>query len=62
MFFVNKSPIQIFVNIESIAVIHVSVINRSCRPIRTIDGKKKREQIWGSYFVIEMVKLSYLGL
>ena len=27
IFLVNKSPIQIFVNIESIEVIHVSVIN-----------------------------------
>ena len=29
---------------------------------QTIDGRRKREQIWGSYFVIEMIKLSYLGL
>ena len=29
-----------------------------------IDGKQKREKIWGSYmyFEIEMIKLSYLGL
>ena len=29
---------------------------------QTIDGRRNREQIWGSYFVIEMIKLSYLGL
>ena len=29
---------------------------------QTIDGRMNREQIWGSYFVIEMIKLSYLGL
>ena len=29
---------------------------------KTIDGRKNREQIWGSYFVIEMFKLSYMGL
>ena len=29
---------------------------------QTIDGRRKRVQIWGSYFVIEMIKLSYLGL
>ena len=28
----------------------------------TIDGRRNKEQIWGSYFVIEMIKLSYLGL
>ena len=28
----------------------------------TIDGSRNREQIWGSYFVIEMIKLGYLGL
>ena len=30
---------------------------------QTIDGRRNGEQIWGSYFVIEMIKLSYyLGL
>ena len=29
---------------------------------QTIDGRRNREQIWGSYFVIEMIKLSYMGL
>ena len=29
---------------------------------QTIDGRRNREQIWGSYFVIEMIELSYLGL
>ena len=29
---------------------------------QTIDGRRNREQIRGSYFVIEMIKLSYLGL
>ena len=29
---------------------------------QTIDGRSNREQIWGSYFLIEMIKLSYLGL
>ena len=29
---------------------------------QTIDGRRNREQILGSYFVIEMIKLSYLGL
>ena len=29
---------------------------------QTIDGRRNMEQIWGSYFVIEMIKLSYLGL
>ena len=29
---------------------------------QTIDGWRNREQIWGSYFVIEVIKLSYLGL
>ena len=29
---------------------------------QTIDGRRNREQIWGSYFLIEMIKLSYLGL
>ena len=28
----------------------------------TIDGRRNREHIWGSYFLIEMIKLSYLGL
>ena len=29
---------------------------------QTIDGRRNREQIRRSYFVIEMIKLSYLGL
>ena len=29
---------------------------------QTIDGRRNREQIWGSYFVIVMIKLSYLGV
>ena len=29
---------------------------------QTIDGRRNREQICGSYFVIETIKLSYLGL
>ena len=29
---------------------------------QTINGRRNREEIWGSYFVIEMIKLSYLGL
>ena len=29
---------------------------------QTIDGRRNREQIWGRYFAIEMIKLSYLGL
>ena len=29
---------------------------------QTIDGRRNREQIWGSYFLIGMIKLSYLGL
>ena len=29
---------------------------------QTIDGRRNREQIWGSYFVTEMIKLSYSGL
>ena len=37
--------------------IHVSMVYD-----QTIDGRRNREQIWGSYFVIEMIKLSYLGL
>ena len=37
--------------------VHVSMVYD-----QTIDGSRNREQIWGSYFVIEMIKLSYLGL
>ena len=37
--------------------VHVSMVYD-----QTIDGRRNREQIWGSYFVIEMIKLSYLGL
>ena len=37
--------------------VHVSMVYD-----QTIYGKRNREQIWGSYFVIEMIKLSYLGL
>ena len=37
--------------------VHVSMLYD-----QTIDGRRNRAQIWGSYFVIEMVKLSYLGL
>ena len=29
---------------------------------QTIGGRRNGEQIWGSYFVIELIKLSYLGL
>ena len=34
--------------------VHVSMVYD-----QTIDGRRNREQIWGSYFVIEMIKLSY---
>ena len=37
--------------------VHVSMVYD-----QTIDGRRNREQIWGSYFVIEMIKLNYLGL
>ena len=37
--------------------VHVSMVYD-----QTIDGRRNREQIWGSYLVIEMIKLSYLGL
>ena len=37
--------------------VHVSMVYD-----QTIDGRRNREQIWGSYFVIEIIKLSYLGL
>ena len=37
--------------------VHVSMVYD-----QTTDGRRNREQIWGSYFVIEMIKLSYLGL
>ena len=37
--------------------VHVSMVYD-----QTIDGRRNREQILGSYFVIEMIKLSYLGL
>ena len=37
--------------------VHVSMV---CD--QTIDGRRNKHQIWGSYFVIEMIKLSYLGL
>ena len=37
--------------------VHVSMVYD-----QTIDGRRNREQIWGSYFVTEMIKLSYLGL
>ena len=29
---------------------------------QTIDGRRNREEIWGINFVIEMIKLSYLGV
>ena len=37
--------------------VHVSMVYD-----QTIYGRRNREQIWGSYFVIEMIKLSYLDL